>query len=145
MRKRKIDYKKLLKNLNTVSYFPRYVAFNEKEVKSFESDVEKLTRAKLIISKKDLPFVYGYLYSFDGKYYNNKMDLEKYNEFLIYNYYVLEDNGAYSVDGRYFENVELAKKYNDSLVDYYYKDFGWVSDEVCEYNSGEIMTLKPKK
>ena len=145
MRWRKHSKNRNFKEIDNTSYFPKFALKNSELVLNFETDDEKLLRANFILNKKDLPFVYGYLYSFNGNYFNNQKDLEFYNEFLLNNLYVLEDNGAYSLDGRYFKNVELAKKYNDNIVDYYYKDFGWVSDEVCEYNSGEIMALKPKK
>lgn len=128
-----------------ISYFPKFASTNKTMVMNFESDDAKLIRADLILNKKDLPFVYGYLYSFNGNYFDNQNDLEFYNDFLLNDFYVIEDNGAYSVDGKYFKNVELAKKYNENVTEYYYRDFGWITDEVCEHNPDDIVMLKFKR
>lgn len=142
MRWRKHSKNRNFKEIDNTSYFPKFALKKSELVLNFESDDAKLLRANLILNKKDLPFVYGYLYSFNGNYFDNQKDLEFYNEFLLNNLYVLKDNGAYSVDGRFFKNVALAKKYNENITDYYYADFGWIANEVCEQEIKDITVLK---
>lgn len=127
--KKKTKLPQQTNNQDIKNYFPLLADKNENIISNFQTEEEVLSRQSKILEHQNLPFVFGYLYSYDGNTFNNYEELKKYNNDLEQDYRVYFSEYCYSVDGILFQKFENCKKYNEFILGYYSKEFNFPYEE----------------